>query len=85
MVLILLEDDPHSHSLIFTLEKEATEAQEIVEKQVAPFDIYIDADTDGTSTWEVRFLTTHKLSEIEVTNVLALTQPDTYAMNCDSL
>src|SRR5882724_11391689 len=74
----------YRHSLFFSVEEEAKEAEKRVREHIAPRDSYIDQDTDGRITYEVRFLTDGKLTELESAGIVHLSQPDSYAINCET-
>ena len=79
----ILADQPYAHRLIFLDEEAASRAEQIVKEHIKPFDCYIDIDTDERTTYEVRFLTERGLKDEEITDIVRLTDPNSYEMNTD--
>ena len=71
------------HSLFFETLDEAYDAKPVVYEEVEDIEDCYQSNDGESGLIELRFFTTEKLSNREITRLLKRTKPATYALNCE--
>src|SRR6266567_646403 len=75
--------DTMRHSLFFETLDEAYDAKPIAYEEVGDIEDCYQSNDGESGLIELRFFTTEKLSNREITRLLKRTKPATYALNCE--